>query len=99
MCGVHRNCHISLCKCGCVVRAVARHCHKVSFALKIAYHLKLAFGSCFGKKIIHARFCRNGGGGHRVIACNHNGFYAHFTKIRKLFLNALLDNVFQMNNA
>ena len=61
--------------------------------------MKLAFGRCFGKKIVHSGFCRNSGGGHRVIARNHNGFYAHFAKISKFFLYALLDNVFQMNNA
>jgi len=71
----------------------------MTFCLKITNHRQFSFRCCLSKKVIHSGLGCNRSGSHRIVPCNHNGLNSHFPKICKFFLNALLDNIFQMNDS
>ena len=60
---------------------------------------QLHFRRGFRHEIIHAGLRRNGSGGQGIVPRHHDGAYAHGPETGEAFLDASLDNVFQINDA
>ena len=95
---VHCHGHISLGQRWCVVGAVTGHGDQTAFGLILANQLELVFRRGLGQKVVHTGFGGNGGGCQLVVAGDHHGFDAHAAQLAKAFLDAGLDNVFELHD-
>jgi len=71
-----------------VVRAVAGHRDEVAVRLFVADAFEFRFGRGLRHEIVHAGFSRDGCGGERIVAGDHDRLDSHFAKVRKAFLDA-----------
>ena len=60
---------------------------------------ELVLGRGLGHEIVHAGFGGDGGGGHRIVAGDHEGADAHFAELGEAFLDAALDHILQLDHA
>ena len=84
---------------GRVVGAVARHGDEASAGLLALDQIQLVARRGLREEIVDAGFGRDGGGGQRVIAGDHDGANAHDAHLREALPHAALHDVFQMNHA
>src|SRR5262249_37492243 len=97
--GIHGNAHVRLGERRCVVGAVAAHGDELAFRLLVADQLELVLGGRLGEEIVDARLRRDGGGGHRIVAGDHDGADAHAAQLGEALANAALDDVLELNDA
>ena len=97
--GVHSHGHIRLGQGRGVVGAVAGHGDQPAAGLGIPDQLELGLGSGLGQEVIHTGFGGNGRGRQRVIAGNHDRLDAHLAQLGETFLDAALDDIFQVDHA
>ena len=59
---------------------------------------QLVLGRGLGHEVIHASLGGDGGGGHGIVARDHDGADAHFTQLGKALLDAAFDDVLEFHN-
>lgn len=96
---VHGHRHIRLGKSRRIVGAVSGHGDHMALGLQVPDHLEFPFRRRFGQEIVHSGFRRDGGRGERIVAGDHDGFDPHFAQVGELFLDAVLDDVLQVDDA
>jgi hypothetical protein len=97
--GVHGQADIGLGQGGRVVGAVAGHGDEASAGLLLLDQVHLVLGRGLGQEIVHAGFGRDGGGGQRVIAGDHDGADAHVAQLLEALAHAALDDILQVHHA
>src|ERR1039458_9217398 len=97
--GVHRQADIGLGEGGGVVGAVTGHGDEASSGLLLLDQVHLVLGGGLGEEIVHSRFGRDGGGGQRVIAGDHDGADSHVAQLLEALAHAALDDIFQVHHA
>ena len=55
------------------------------------------FRRCLRHEIVHARFRRDGRGGQRIVAGDHDGLDSHLAQLREPFLDSAFDHVFELD--
>ena len=94
--GVHGDADIGLGQRGRVVGAVAGHGDELALGLFVADALELVLGRRLGQEIVDPGFGGDGGGGHRIVAGDHDGADAHAAQLGEAFLDAALDDVLEL---
>ena len=75
--GVHRDADVGLRERRRVVRAVSGHRDEPPGALLALDQIHLRFGRRLGEKVVDAGLLRDGRGGQRIVAGDHDGANAH----------------------
>ena len=97
--GLHGHAHIGLRQRRRVVGAVAAHGDQPALGLHLADVVELVLRRRLGEEVVHARLGRDRGGGHLVVAGDHDGADAHAPQRREALADAGLDDVLQLDHA
>ena len=97
--GVHGDADIGLRKRGRVIGAVAGHGDEVAGFLFLADERELVFRRGLGEEVIDAGFLRDGRGGQRIVAGDHDGADAHGAETLEAIREAAFDDVLEMDRA
>ncbi len=96
---VHRDGDIGLRERGCVVGAVAGHGDESPALLILADELQFGLGRGLGEKVVDARFRRDRGSRHRIVAGDHDGLDTHAAEFGEALGDATLDDVLEFDDA
>ena len=97
--GVHGHAHVGLRQRRRIVGAVAAHGDQLALGLFVADELQLVLGRGLGQEVVDPRLGRDRGGGHRVVARDHDGADAHAAQFGKAGADAALDDVLEVDDA
>ncbi len=97
--GVHGHADVGLRERRRVVGAVAGHRHQSPACLFLADQRELVFGRGLGEEVVDPGLLRDGGGGERVVARDHDRADAHRAETLEAVRDAALDNVFELDRA
>ena len=92
--GVHGDADIGLRQRRSVIRAVARHGHKLAFGLFALNERHLVFRLGFSEEVVQAGLFGDGSGRQRVVAGDHHSANPHRTELVESLLHPALHNVF-----
>ena len=68
-------------------------------ACSLANQVHLVFRGGLGEEVIDAGFARDGRGGQRIVAGDHDGPNAHGAQLIEAFVHSAFDDVFQVDHA